>query len=141
MHSISILGTNRSKLEWSLHFSCELFDFRVSKITHLEGEYVERVFNRKGVKLTYAKLLAPGQRENDEPLFELHWWQRPRIVPTGGFHHLSLTVRDMRREYARLLKRGVSFIARPVRAPHGKTRVCFARDPDGNLIEFIEDVR
>ena len=48
---------------------------------------------------------------------------------------LIFEVRDARREYAELSARGLQFFTEPQAPPWGGLR-CFARDPDGYLIEI-----
>ncbi len=126
-------------LERSLRFYRDLLGLTVTKRLTIDGGYVDDVFGRRGVKLTYVKLQFPGREPACEPPLELHYWHRPRRLPARGFHHISFTVTDLAGEYRRLKRRGVRFLSKPLSSPYAKTRLCFCCDPDGNLIELIED--
>lgn len=128
-------------LDKSLKFYRDIIGFKVYKIVTIKGRYPETLFNMKGVKLTYVKLHSPGQSKDSPPVFELHYWQRPRILPKPGRNHLSLTVGHIDYEYKRLKKLGVRFISPPVKTPYINTKVCFGFDPDDNLIEFVEELK
>lgn len=128
-------------LDKSLNFYTDLIGLKVAKVLTVKGRYPEAVLGIKGVKLTYAKLRTPGQAKNNPPVFELHYWKNPKLKQRQTFSHISFTVQDIGCEYKRLSKRGVKFISEPIRSPDGKTKICFAYDPDSNLIEFVEDLK
>jgi catechol 2,3-dioxygenase-like lactoylglutathione lyase family enzyme len=128
-------------LKRSLRFYKDILGFKVFKVLAVEGAYPETVLGIKGIRLTYVKMWAPGQTKRQEPVFELHCWRRPRLPFVKGYNHISLTVDNMEREYKRLKGLGVKFISVPIKAPHGYTKICFAYDPDKNLIEFVEEVK
>lgn len=50
--------------------------------------------------------------------------------------HVCFDVVDVDSEYERLSKAGVTFVSPPQRTPFMNT--CYARDPDGNIVEFQE---
>jgi glyoxylase I family protein len=50
--------------------------------------------------------------------------------------HVCFDVVDVEAEYARLSAAGVPFISPPQRSAYMHT--CYARDPDGNIVEFQE---
>ncbi|MDD5085191.1 MAG: VOC family protein [Candidatus Omnitrophica bacterium] len=127
-------------LERSLKFYRDIMGLKMSKILTVEGRDLETIFNIKGIKLTYVKMRFPKQPKNSLPAFELHYWHKPRISPEGGYNHISFTVKDMDREYGRLKKSGVKFLSKPVKVCYSDAKICFCLDPDGHLIELIEDL-
>jgi catechol 2,3-dioxygenase-like lactoylglutathione lyase family enzyme len=128
-------------LDRALEFYRDTLGLKVFKIVTIKGKYPEQVLNIKGIELTYAKLRTPGQSKNSPAIFELHYWRKPKIRPRKGYNHMSFTVRDIDGVYKRLSKSGIKFISVPRKSPAGYTKVCFAYDPDNNLIEFVEDLR
>lgn len=130
-----------SNLAKSLRFYQDILGLRVFKILTIKGEYPEKLFKKKGIKITYAKLRAPGQKRSAPAIFELHYWQKPLLLPKPGYVHLSFSVANLASEYQRLSKKGVRFISPPVKTPYLNTKVCFAYDPDNYLIEFVEDLK
>jgi len=125
-------------LEQSLAFYRDLLGLVVVRRRTVEGEYPETAFGLKGVRIAYAKLRCPGSRTAGSAFLELQEWRKPKRRPAAGSHHISLLVADLGREYRRLRRRGVRFIAEPVTSPDRTTALCFGYDPDGNLIEFVE---
>ena len=128
-------------LDKSLKFYKDIIGLKVSKKLTVEGEYPETAFNIKGIKLTYVKMYSPNQTKNSPPIFELHYWENPKILPQVGYNHISFTVEDIDYEYRRLNELDVKFISRPIIAPDSNTKICFGYDPDNNLIEFVEELK
>jgi len=130
-----------SDMQRSIGFYKDVLGLKLFKIIKIEGKLLERVFNKKGARLTYAKLRCPGQPRKKGAYFELHCWQRPKALPKKGFNHVSFSITNLDKEYKRMRRYGVKFISKPLRSPTGDTKLCFGYDPDGNLIEFIEDLK
>jgi catechol 2,3-dioxygenase-like lactoylglutathione lyase family enzyme len=128
-----------SDLGRSVRFYRDTLGLRVSKAVIIEGDYPEKIFNVKGIKLEYAKMRHPGQSVRDEPVFELHCRKAPRFSPSRWRGHIAFTVKDIESEYRRLKKAGVKLISEPVQSPDGRVKICFAYDPDMNMIELMED--
>lgn len=57
-----------------------------------------------------------------------------RSLSQQGFAHLCLDSDDVIADHARLVAAGVVFNAAPMDV--GPMRLCFCRDPDGNLVEL-----
>ncbi|MDD5496224.1 MAG: VOC family protein [Candidatus Omnitrophica bacterium] len=127
-------------LERSLGFYRDILGLKVARGITIEGDYPDKAFAKRGVKINYVKMLAAGQREGSDPFLELHYWIRPRKISRPNYNHISFNVKDLVSEYKRLKKRGVRFISPPATSPDKRRRLCFAFDPDNNLIEFIEDI-
>lgn len=128
-------------LDKALKFYRDILGLKVLKIITVKGKYPETALNIKGIKLTYVKIQAPNQAKNSPPIFELHYWHKPKISSQKGYHHISFTVENIDYEYKRLSRLAVKFISPPLKAPHGYTKICFAYDPDDNLIEFVEELK
>lgn len=128
-------------LKKSLKFYRDILGLKLYKTFTIEGKIPETALGIKGIKLTYVKLRSPGQPKRSPAIFELHYWHHPKMRHKKGYNHVSFTVKNIDREYRRLKKLGVKFISVPINAPHGRTKLCFARDPDNNLIEFVENLR
>jgi catechol 2,3-dioxygenase-like lactoylglutathione lyase family enzyme len=75
---------------------------------------------------------------------ELFQYEKPAPRPAGapraqadhGLCHLAFEVKEIEAEYARLRRAGVTFLSEPVAQSYVK--MCYGRDPDGNLFELIE---
>jgi len=128
-------------LNASRAFYRDILGLREVRMLTVKGAYLEKVFDRKGVVLTYVKMRDRHQPKHIQPVFELHHWEGSWKKGPKYLHHISFTVDDLDAEYRRLKRRGVDFISAPVISPDGRTKICFAYDPDRVLIEFIEDIR
>lgn len=128
-------------LDRSLKFYRYILGLKVAKIRTVKGRYPESALKIKGLKLTYVKLRTPNQSKNSPPVFELHYWQSPRILPKSGYNHLSFTVENLDEEYKRLKRIGLKFISPPVNSADKKTKICFGYDPDRHLIEFVQELK
>jgi len=63
---------------------------------------------------------------------------QPRALDQGvGINHFALQVDDVDRSFQELVDRGVHVLAAP--ANYENVHVAFLADPDGNVLELIED--
>ncbi|HJZ47689.1 MAG TPA: VOC family protein [Roseiflexaceae bacterium] len=63
---------------------------------------------------------------------------RPRMLDQGvGINHLALQVDSVDVAFRELVEKGVRALAAP--ANYENVRVAFLEDPDGNVLELIED--
>ena len=63
---------------------------------------------------------------------------RPRALDQGvGLNHIALRVDDVDRSFQQFVGLGVRALAAP--ADYQGVRVAFLADPDGNVLELIED--
>ncbi len=56
----------------------------------------------------------------------------------AGIRHICFEVRGIAGEYARLKAAGVPFFSEPQHVPEAGVTTCYARDPDGNIVELQE---
>jgi catechol 2,3-dioxygenase-like lactoylglutathione lyase family enzyme len=59
--------------------------------------------------------------------------------PSGGWDHLALHVENVDAAYAELVAKGVKIRSEP--RDFKEVRVAFFFDPDGNVLELVEDPR
>jgi len=60
----------------------------------------------------------------------------PRPNADHGVAHFCFEVKEIEKEYQRLRDAGVAFLSEPVL--QATVKVCYGRDPDGNLFELLE---
>ena len=77
-------------------------------------------------------LVTPGGPTVDKP--KVHY--RPMRNENEVSHSFTIRVKDCKKSYDILKKRGAQFLSPPV--SRGKEVRCFFRDPDGNLFEISE---
>jgi catechol 2,3-dioxygenase-like lactoylglutathione lyase family enzyme len=125
-------GVSVADLERSERFWREVLGFEV-----VEDRFAFAEHDLQGV------VLANPQGARVE-LFE-----RKGSVPTGPHHQIESTrqqgwfqfalgVPDIARTFAAVVAAGAEPCLPPTTAPDGQSLVAFVRDPDGNLVEFLQ---
>jgi catechol 2,3-dioxygenase-like lactoylglutathione lyase family enzyme len=105
------------------------------------GVYIDNLSKLNGVKVKTIKMVA-----DDGNLIELLCYrshsEKPakRKICNIGYSHIAFTVDDLEREYDKLKKQGINFNCPPQFSPDGKAKVVFCCDPEGNLIELVEEL-
>jgi catechol 2,3-dioxygenase-like lactoylglutathione lyase family enzyme len=97
----------------------------------VEAEYDDPPYATLALAGTRLSLAEEGHPAEDRPGVTLLAPEDPSRLPVV----LVLEVDDCRAAYARLRTEGVGFLAEPYSPPWGGRR-CFARDPDGYLVEL-----
>jgi glyoxylase I family protein len=107
------------------------------------GELMDQATGLADVHLRWAMFRVGGQH------LELIQYRTPvpgrieGVRHDAGATHLAFKVRDVDEAYAVLAARGVRFLGSPVRYPDPVPvggAFAYAVDPNGVLLEFIEDV-
>jgi glyoxylase I family protein len=134
---------NVSDWEVSLGFYRDVLGLELLGSGEAGGELMERALDRRGVRLRWAMLALGAQH------LELIQYLEPLAGTTmgethdAGATHIAFKVRDVDEAFRDLSARGVRFLGEPVRyaepVPVGGA-FAYAVDPDGVLLEFIEDV-
>jgi len=128
------VGVVTNNLDQALHFYKKLLGFKEVKRETLRGNYVENLFNVKGIELTYVKLKLRGTRT----LLEI--WYFPQIKMRGQKNsHIALTVENLDYMIKKLKEEYIEFLSPPLENKKGKVKVCFCTDFDGNLVELVEE--
>ncbi|GAB6928492.1 VOC family protein [Paenibacillus sp. JCM 10914] len=121
---IAHLAFDVADMEKSLHFYCDILGFsRAFDIPNDQGEpWIEyiKVCDGQFIELFY------GGQNKPEPV------KRPI-----GFSHLCLEVEDINSIAEHLRKFGVTLDVDPVQGKDFNWQ-CWARDPDGHRIEFMQ---
>ncbi|MCX6721582.1 MAG: VOC family protein, partial [Candidatus Staskawiczbacteria bacterium] len=58
-----------------------------------------------------------------------------------GPSHVAFTIEDIDFEYEKLKKEGIKFNCPPKISVDGSVKVTFCRDPDGTLIELVQEIK
>lgn len=132
-------------VDWdaSVSFYRDTLGFELLNDGEAAGPEMDKATDFRNVRLRYAMFRVGRQH------FELIQYLTPRPGYVSGKRHdagathLAFKVRDIDEAYRQLLQLGVEFIAPPVRfreyVPVGGA-FAYALDPNGVLLEFIEDV-
>ena len=134
-------------LETSINFYCSILGLSVYKrYSEPPGEFIDRLTGIKNVSLEWAKLSLP-----DGGLIELLEYrshpdpaagEKPRDFPSNrlGCSHTALTVKDLPALYKKLLENGYRCNSEPLVSPDGKVKILYCHDPDGIILELIENI-
>ena len=99
-----------------------------------------------GIPGAVRRLVFVGKPEGDHVLELVHFIEPPS--PDGhldrrqlGAAHVCFNTDDLQGLYDRLLDEGIKFVTPPIFRDvdgGGRTGICYAQDPEGNWLEFIE---
>lgn len=106
------------------------------------GSFIETVVGIPGVQLEWAKLRAPDGSTVELLQYRSHPEYRPvETAPSNrlGCSHIAFTVYDLEATCALVVLLGGSTVNQPAEAPGGKVRVAYCHDPDGILMELVEE--
>jgi len=133
-------------MERSLAFYVGLLGMQVTFEAELTGDWIEAVSGLPHVSARCVFCRPPGGGAR----FELLQYRTPpgtasaaaSVANTLGLRHVALEVDGLDDLYARLTAAGVPFVSGPVGVPFPvagvRKRLCYARDPDGALVELAE---
>lgn len=135
LKEIRHVGIVVKNMKKALHFYKDFLKLQVIKSKLEEGEYIETLLGKKGIKLNTVKL---GIIKDSKPLIELYHFENEEQPNYEGFQHISFTVENIKVLRVFLLGKGIKPISLPQEDKDKKHLVMFSRDPDGNLLEFVE---
>ena len=139
------VGVTVSDLSKSLSFYQDVLGFTILKEMEESGEQLDNFSGLKGVRVTTVKL-----QDSSEGIIELlHYRSHPKSneanlkqdITFVGCSHFAITVQDLSQVYTKLLKNDVDVLCEPQYSPDGKVVLTFCKDPDGTLIELVEELR
>ena len=107
------------------------------------GPFIDTVVGIPGARLEWAKLRAPDDSLVELLQYHSHPECRPVIpAPSNrlGCSHVAFTVDDLPATCALICRLGGSMVNPPAPAPGGKVRVAYCHDPEGILMELVEEL-
>jgi len=143
IHSLRHFGLVVRDVDKSLDFYCRVLGLHVVRQMEESGDFIDAILARQQARVTTVKLRA----ENGPTLLELLHFRSPAAQDAGqpslfctGATHFAMTVENLRELYESLQRQGEIFLSAPQSSPDSGALVCFGRDPEGNLIEFVEEL-
>lgn len=127
----------------SLSFYRDILGLEPVKRAVEKGNFIENVVNIRGVELEWVKLKSP-----DGMLIELLQYHshpevaaEPHPLPSNhlGCSHLAFTVSDIKSLYSDLTAKGFHCNSEPQNSPDGCVTVLYCHDPDGIIVELVEE--
>lgn len=107
------------------------------------GHFIDAVVGIPNVKLEWAKLQAPDGSLVELLQYHSHPCSQP-VSPAVSNHlgcsHIAFTVDDLSAACALVGRLGGSMVNPPAAAPGGGVRVAYCHDPDGILMELVEEL-
>ena len=134
-----------SDLERSLEFYQTILGLELYRRFTEEGEFIDDLTGFRNVKLEWAKLIIP----NGGLIELLQYHSHPdddNIYAQGapsnkmGSSHVALTVHGLDEIYNDIQKAGLTTKSPVLMSPNGKAKILYAHDPDGAILELIEDL-
>ena len=138
------IGLVVEKIERSLEFYQSVFGFVLKKRAYEDpGEYIESLVGIKDVQVEYAKLEISEGIILELLQYHSHPLKGPDSFYQSNRHgcsHFALTVDDIDGIYNKLMSFGAHCNSQPLQSPDGKVRVFYAHDPDGVILELVQDL-
>jgi len=106
------------------------------------GVFVSTICGLNNTEVRTVKMSLQGK----VVLELLHFLSHPgeeyrKEITKLGYTHIALTVKDLDQVYDKLSINGLEFHCPPKISPNGKAKVTFCRDPEGNLLELVEELK
>ncbi|MEE9199786.1 MAG: VOC family protein [Dehalococcoidia bacterium] len=134
-----------SDMERSLAFYRDLLGLREERNFVMEGEFISQLAGFPNAKLHIVYLGIGDKRHAVEVIQYLNPAGKGIASPQRndvGAAHLGFIVDDLDSYYQHLSGKGVRFVNPPAVRPDATypwaLKACYLKDPDGNLLEFIE---
>jgi catechol 2,3-dioxygenase-like lactoylglutathione lyase family enzyme len=145
--SIRHVGIVVRNLDESIKFYCGILGLSIYK-RHSEkpGQFIDKLVGINNVELEWVKVIIPNGGLIE--LLQYHSHPDPDIFcnivmsPSNrlGCSHISLTVKNLSRLYYELTENGYTCKSEPLYSPDGKVKILYCHDPDGVILELIEDL-
>ena len=107
-----------------------------------QGEFIDQVVNLRKAKVETAKLRSPCgfllellQYHSHPESKEINLQSSNRL----GCSHISFTVDDLQKTLIEIEEMGGSFNHTGELSSNGKVKVAYCHDPEGNLLELVEE--
>ena len=154
-YNSQIFGGVRMKVEWmnhtglsvsdmdrSLEFYRDMLGLEIERDSILEGDFLEKLNGIPGAKVHIVYLGNGDGRHSVELVEFLNPIAPPREHNMLDASHMGFFVDDLDQFYTELSAKGIIFVNPPILLPDAiypsARKICFAQDPDGNLLEFME---
>jgi catechol 2,3-dioxygenase-like lactoylglutathione lyase family enzyme len=129
-------------LEKSLYFYLNI-GFKLSTRQVEQGNFIDQVVGLDGVKVETAKLYSPCGSLLE--LLQYHSHSIKKKINNQksnqlGTSHIALTVESIKSAIVEIVKLGGSKVNDPSLSECGNYLVAYCHDPEGVLLEFVEEV-
>ena len=107
------------------------------------GSYIDKLVGLNNVKLECVKLALNENITLELLKYHSHPYENndlPRMSNRVGCSHIALTVSNILECFNLISQNGGGSINQIQTSPNGKVKVVYCYDPEGNIIEIVEDL-
>lgn len=144
--SIRHVGIVVRDLNKSLTFYSGVLGLEIYRRYVEEGPFIDQITGLTHVRMEWVKLIIPkgGLIE----LLQYHSHPDPKVAtpptlaPSNalGCSHVALTVSNLDEVYAKIRSHGFFTKSPPLLYPNKAGKILYCHDPDGTILELIEDI-
>ena len=145
--SIRHVGLVVKDLNRSLKFYCDLLGLSIySRHVEEKGQFIDKLVSINNVVVEWVKLNIPGGGLIELLQYHSHPdadnFKDDEYFPSNrlGCSHIAFTVHDLFALYNKLIQKGYKCNSEPLIAPSGKIKILYCHDPDGIILEMIEQL-
>ncbi len=133
-----------SDIDKSLKFYRDILGLKIYKRMIENDNFIGKLTGIKGVKLEWVKLIIPEGGLIEIIQYHSHPEDKKNVKTFNsnkiGCSHVALTVNNLELLYNKLIKNNFLCKSNPLISPDGKAKVLYCGDPDGGIVELIEDI-
>ncbi len=132
-----------ASLAKSVDFYTRILGFHVVTQKDEPSHFIDKILGLSGAELTTVKMRPSGDQMLELLYFHSHGESQISIksLVSVGITHFAVTVDNLDETFGKLEGLGVEFMSPPEISPDGQAIVSFCRDPDGNYIELVQEVK
>ena len=138
------VGITVQNMDKVVEFYKNVLNFRIVYDTIEYGEVISNFSNLENVKVHIIKMV--DKKNNMIEL--LHYLSHPKssftneinLINEIGCSHFAITVTNIEEVVEKVKDFGCEIIYPTQTSPSGKVKLTFIRDPDGTLVEIVEDI-
>jgi catechol 2,3-dioxygenase-like lactoylglutathione lyase family enzyme len=131
---VGIVVNDIDRMIWFYHKILGL-DIMYDKIE--SGHFLNHILNSKELSPRIIKL-----GKDNSTIVELLFFKNCELIEkslfSNGYTHFALTVKDSENLHKIMIDNGLSVINNPIISDEKTVKVFFAKDPENNIIEFVE---
>lgn len=146
--SIRHIGIVVRDLDESLKFYRDTLGLSVyMRHTDESDQFIDRLVGIDKVKLEWVKVIIPKGGLIELLQYHSHpdpdVFKDPQMFPSNrlGCSHVSVTVDNLSQLYDELIRKGYKCNSAPLLSPDAKVKILYCHDPDGVILELIEDIK
>ena len=131
-------------MQRSIDFYCKVFGFAICVDQVEQGRHIDAFLGLECVEVRTVKMSLGDQGPMLELLdFHSHNGidEAEKKIYSHGISHIAITVEDIGLVCNRLAKDGLPITSEPIKSPDNKVLLTFAKDPDGNFLEIVEELQ